>query len=318
VVRPRIWKRLTVPGIVRRWIYRLISLSLVGLIVTVDASAADGEEERGWNVSPLLGVHAPSLSTLNNGLFKSPFAFDANIFNNGNAQDSFVQHSIVKAPLSTVAPAALAGFEFTWRAATRHAFIIGIASWEQTQVTSAGTLFPVQGFNNNARVTRRATISFNEFSIGWRYDWFGTAATSRWYSRLGFHELFDIDYRDRWTILFLDGPSVGFKRLFVMDTQTTGALMFGSQLGWEKRLTKWMALGIEAGYVFGIGNVSLKQLVVNDTFRDQGDEVLRASFAFPARQNARGSVEYLSQDGTNYSPLHLSFGGWRATIKLTF
>jgi len=297
-----------------------LCLSLIGMSVMNGAQAAEDEEEseRGWSVSPLLGVHAPSLKPLEDGLFKSPFAFDANIFIDGNPQNTFTQHSVIKAPLATVEPATIGGFEFTWRAATKHAFIIGIGSWEQTETTQVESLFPVQGFNNKSTVNRRATISFNEFSIGWRYDWFGSPKTSRWYTRLDFHELFDIDYRDRWTILFLDGPSQSFKRLFVMDTQTTGALNFGTQIGWEKRLARWMSMSFEAGYLFGIGNVSLRGLVIRDTFRSQGDEVLRGSFMMPARLNNRNSVEYLSQDGTTYSPMHISFGGWRAVVKLTF
>ena len=288
-------------GSARGW---LILLLLLG-------SVAHGEEQRKWGLSPFIGAHNPNLEAINKGLFKAPYggtAQNIDVFGATNSTTFFYQ-----TPLPELSPGTLTGLEFQWNLNNRHALLIGVGTWEASSFATAGGNFPVQGAFESVVSYRKGDLSYNEFYLGWRYNLFDKPKKYKLYTRLTANEVFDVDYREDFSLLFLSGPPKSFRRSSVVVSQGTGLLMVEAGGGGEWMFTNWLSVGMEAGYTVGMKEMTLSDARVSTDFLDTDNLTLN----LPIRPNDRtGQMEYLPESGGPRS-LRLSFDGWKALLKVT-
>lgn len=319
-----------------------VSLILCLAASLIRPAAADTEYPR-WSFSVLLGAHATEMRDLNQGLFKSPvqgnaiiLTCDAAVQSCGSAEGADQNETEVidfrfDNPLPDDKVATLAGIEFAWHPNERHALFIGINSWERTSIQQRTGNLPLQQFNvsNIVKNSRIATISFTEYKIGWRYNFF---RKKKWrlYSSLSLHEVFDIDYRERWVFLFVDSPIqdlIGVRRDMVMTAQTSSLFMGGAGLGAEWFLKDWLSVGVEGSYLITEDNFTLRDIKSRDDFLPN-DNISRNGL--PYRKLSDSTLGYQLNSATPsdvenpatrknfYRRMKLNFDGWRLVFRVNF
>ncbi len=282
---------------------------LVMSLLPISAYAEDAG--RVWGISPYVGMHGPNLENLNSGHFRSPYSGTADIIDEFgfNNPTSFVYRN----PMPELEPGALVGLEFIWNINEKHALLIGGGSWEATTFATAQGLFPVQGAFESAVSQRKGDMSYNEFYLGWRYNAVRKPKKYNLYLRMSAHEVFDIDYREDFSLLFLSGPPRSFRKSVVVQAQATGLLLLQGAGGAEWFINDWLSLGAEAGYTLGMKEMTLGDGRLNTDFRDTDNLFLQV----PIVPGVNGSMQYKLESGEEYRELRLSFDGWKALFKVT-
>ncbi len=300
----------------RRWRVSLkppiAATVLVALAASLGMASVQAEErERAWGLSPFVGLHAPSLKMLNEGELKAPFEGVADIIDEFgfNNQETFN----FPMPVSDFEPGSIVGLEFIWRLNDKHAFRIGIGSWEVNESTSVQGTFPVQGAFESVVASRKADLSYNEFFLGWRYNVLVRPKRYNLYVGLSVHELFDIDYREDYSFLFLSGPPKSFRKSAVVQSQATGMLLLEAGVGSEWFVNDWLSLGVEAGYAMGGRDLHLRDGTINIDFRDTDNLFLE----IPLRPGPDQNMEFKDGLGGDYKQLRLDFDGWKALLRVT-
>lgn len=316
----------------------LLPLLWVGLfLLWHDATAAKQDEGR-WSFSPLLGIHAPSLKVMNEGMFTAPIKYNAEI----RQGDSIVplDGQLFRNPLPAINYAPLAGVEFQWQMNQKHAFLIGGTTWEGASESRVNGQFPIQGEMSPTVNDRRAKLSYNDFFFGWKYKAISLPDKSNLYFRLALHEIFDIDYREDWVFNFPQGrpdergQPVPFRRIFIIESQATGMLTLQPGIGMEIFLRKWLSLGFESSYTYSLKSFKLRNSSVSRDFLPTDGLFLEVPvrpnpieyevFTAPDGTRVRtpiadaedGNLEYLAEDGSSYKRMRLSFDGWKALFKI--
>lgn len=290
----------------------------------------------------MLGIHAPKLKALNDGEFKSPIVGVGNVRPDlvegqtpGPDTDSGDAVPVAfggPSELPDIGPTSNAGLEFQWIQNEKHSFIFGASSWEgYTSAELVPMRVPLQGRLRNSLFERRATLSYNEFYFGWRYNAFSRPKKFSLYTRVSLNELFDIDYRESLVFSFEDQPNrdpqlnfVDIKRIFILDSQATGVMLLQLGIGGEYFLSKSVSLGFESGYSFQPRLFTLRPYFI-DSDAQQGDDF---TVFYPALPDANNDLRYVRQDvqpstgwsANNLPPtneMKLSFQGWKAAFRLT-
>ena len=295
-----------------------------------------------------LGGHLPDMRPLSDGLYKAPMIGEATIlvYEGGNTQtgdNAVIDQNIteirdftINNPVPPVNAGTIGGVEFAWHPNDRHSMIIGMGSWESVSANTVNTNIPLQQYyvSNVVSNTRRDKISYTEYTLGWRYDLISRPKL-KFYSRINLHEVFDIDFREDQTYLFVTSPIpdlAGVRRDMVVEAQTASLLMGQLALGAEWFLTDWFSVGFEGGYMIGERSFTLRDVSIKDDFLDtaalNSDSISRNGI--PYREMSDGTLGYLNPGTTaadvkdastqesHYSPLVLGFDGWRFAFKVSF
>lgn len=315
------------------------------------STATEAREPNVWSVSPFVGVHAPDLKDMNEGIFKAPsLVGTASTFNasNSNTSNQYAAYN-VPTTLDAVAMGSHAGVEFTWHLDEKSGFLIGGSTFEATSQNNYSGDMTIQGGRSSFHHERLGKISYNDFFLGWRYNWLRKPKTKS-YVRFSLHELFDIDYQDKQVYRFYDGRILARQsnsarvtevvKVLMYTAQATGGLMFQLGMGGEHFFTKWFSIGFEANIAVGFRKFTLRDLRENSTFLSTDN--LRASCTtpipstdpefnpsnpqasrlcpgYPAYQPplnydaVDGAVTYNTGDGT-YKKALLGFDGWKALL----
>lgn len=279
---------------------------------------ADAEKavKRTWSVAPYVGLHQPSLEALVKGAFKAPYEGTAQLLNPvGNNQQGTFSYPT---PLPEFASGTITGLEFSWRMNDRHSLLFGASTWQATSTASSRGLFPVQGDFESITAQRKASLSYNEYYFGWRYNFERALDRKyRFYFSATLHQYYDIDYREDFTAIFLSGPPRTFRKSIVIQAQATGLPLLQGMGGAEWFVTDWLSLGLEGGLGLGLRKVELQPL---------GTIPIRSDFLAtdnvqvqpPVRQNLQErNMEYKSEAGGDYQTMKLNFNGWKALFKVT-
>ncbi len=308
------------------------------MLLLSGAPAAFAFDDR-WSVSFGLGGHLPSLGHLDDGLYRSSFLGTATVLvregSTGGGADGEDANETEVIPFSysnnlgSVRAGPLGSIEFAWHANDRHAFIIGFGSMEHVSSSRSVGNLPVQQYfvSNIVESERRGKISFNEYTLGWRYTMM-KRDNFRLYSRLTIHEVFDIDYREEWTFLFTDSPIndlIGVRRNMVAEADSASLFMGQIGIGGEWFLNDWFSIGVEGGYMIGEREFSLRQVDLRDDF-STGDAINRLGLPFRRMPdgtlgflNPGATVEDLEDPATRdsfYTPIRLGFDGFRVGVRV--
>ncbi len=321
---------------------RVLAGLVAGIVLSLPMSGAALADGDRWGFSVVLGGHMPNLSAIDDGLYLAPLVGDATVLIREGGQTTAGDSQIIDTNKTEIVPfrydnqigarrfGNIGAFEFSWHPNERHALIFGIGSWEKTSLHVTSGNLPLQQFfvTNIVDSERRGKISYTEYTLGWRYDFYDEGRI-RAYSRLSFHELFDIDYREDYVFRFTETPIpdlLGVRRDLVLTAQT--ASLFTAQIGMgvEWMLRDWLSLGLEAGYLLSEQDVQLRDVKVFDDFADN-DQIDRSGL--PGRALANRRLGYLlpgttaedlrdpDQRASFYRQINLRFDGWRAGLRLT-
>jgi hypothetical protein len=288
-----------------------VSWFLVGAFAVSGGRAA--ESDRNWGLTPYLGLYEPSLKLLNEGEFRSPYQGTADLIDQFGNNNNVTVPFIFRAPLPELSPGPIAGLEFQWRINDKHALLIGGGNWEATSSASAQGIFPVQGAFESVISQRKADISFTEFYLGWRYNVIHKPGDHDFYFNFSIHDIFDVSYREDFSLLFLSGPPRGFRKSSVIESRATGLLLLQGSGGGEWFISDWFSLGVEAGYDFGLKALRLGDGNLNTDFQSTDNLFLE----LPMIQTSSGTMQYKTENGAEYRDLRLDFEGWKALLKAT-
>lgn len=290
-------------------IRRLFAIALC--MVTVNGWGVEGD--RNWGVSPYLGIYNPSLELLNKGAFLSPYVGTADLIDQFGNNNNVTVPFIYRNPLPELRPGTLGGLEFQWRLNEKHVLLLGGAYWEASSAATSQGIFPIQGAFESVLSQRKADISFTEFYLGWRYNLIHKPNKRDFYFDFSIHDVFDVGYREDFSVLFLSGPPRSFRKSMSVQSQATGLLLLQAGGGGEWFVTDWFSLGVEAGYAFGLKSLRLGNGSLVTDFRDTDNLYLE----LPLIQNSAGSMQYKLESGQEYQDLRLNFEGWKALLKAT-
>lgn len=284
-----------------------------------------------WSLSPVLGLHAPSLGDLNDSAINAPMIGTGTTCPAGNpecGETEQVNQSIhlVNSP-EAIGANANAGIEFQWIQSEKHVFLMGYSTWEGATSSTIMTRMPIQKQTWDVEYIRRDSVSYNEFYFGWKYSLFLQPTKYRVYSRISLNEVFDIDVSDEHVFTVQGGELDGVKRIFKGKGQTTGILMMQLGLGGEYFLKKNISVGAEAGYKY-----SERPFTFKDTSFDSniaaGDNVSLVPPVRPAFQGAPlgylpadldPNTDWTKSDASRVpvSGMHVSFDGWALAFRVT-
>lgn len=274
-------------------------------------ACANAEESLHWSVSPLLGVHSPSLSGLNGA------EFDADLLGQGeiviDAATSVSFDFEVYNPLAEIEFGTEAGVELELYLWSRDSIVFGLGVWEGMTTSAVNTELPFQGVLSQAAFERSANVSYMQYFFGWKHYYFESSKKYKLFSRITLHELFDVDYREQLVFAFSSGPADTFKRNIVMETQATGVLLPQFSAGVEWYLADWLSIGFDAGYMFDLRKSRLGHASIKNDL--QGGDGL--SLTLPAQLDNDLQLAYLTENGS-YEKILLSFAGWHTLLRLSF
>lgn len=288
-----------------------LACAAVWAIVAVHPAAA---EERRWNVSPVLGVHSPRLTALNEGEFKAPLPGRGRlIFDQADAGQDF--DFVIENALPDMKNGTEGGLEIGFRLDERNTLFFGASVWESGSTSSVRTEMPFQGVMTPVGYERSGRMSYFQYFIGWQRTLLAEAKKFRLHSRIALHEMFDIDYKEDLVFGFDTGAET-FKRIIAMESQATGLLAAQFGLSGEYFLIDWLSIGADLGYTvslrrFQLGNASLSTDI-------QAEDNL--NFRTPAQLNAQQRLTYLAEarsyTDVTYRDLELGFDGWRMAFRV--
>lgn len=287
-------------------------LIAIGWLGAIPGEAA--EIEHTWGISPYIGLFSPSLKLLNKGQFRSPYEGTADLIDQFGNNNNVTVPFIFRAPMPELDPGAMGGIEFQWRLNERHALLIGGGNWEAASSTNAQGVFPVQGGFESVIAQREGDIAFNEFYLGWRYNAFHKPKHHDFYLTLSLHDIFDVSYKENFSLVFLSGPPRSFRRSVYVDSRATGLLFLQGGAGGEWFMTDWFSLGMEAGYGFGFKPLRLGNGHLTTDFSSNDNLFLEIPII---QSQTNNNMQYKVESGGQYRDLRLDFDGWKALIKAT-
>lgn len=275
------------------------------------------EEPKRWSVSPMVGVHSPKLTLLNEGEFKAPLPGRGRlVFEDTGDNVNF--EFVIENSLPTIDYGTEAGVEFGLLLSDRDALVFGASVWEGVSTATVQTEIPFQGTLTPVGYERSGRISYFQYFLGWRRILLNKPGKFNLYGRLTLHEVFDVDYKEDLVFGFQGEAGQPFKRFIVMESQATGLFMGQIGLGGEYFLRDWFSLGLDVGYTisarkFRLGNATLKTDV-------QPEDNL--NFKTPVQIDQQGELRYLAEatsfadEDVTYRDLKLGFDGWRALFRI--
>ena len=303
-----------VPEVMRRL---LAVLPVYALTTTVALAQQSPQEppQKEWSVSPILGIHAPTLNSLNSGVLQSPFAAKANIIiDSGASNETLFQFPN---PLPPLGPAGYAGIEFEWAMTPRVNWVSGFGTWESSSSAITSGTMPFQGKYSDTIYERSLSLSYNEVYFGGRYNFLIQPKHYRLYGRFTLNTLFDIDYREnqRFRFKIEDGQIV--TKSIIFDGRSTAALVTQTGLGAEYYVGDRFSFSLEAGITISTRKFYLTPANYETDFEDQDGYVL---FHGTVNPDPYGRLEYLtiSDEGEIlYNPMPLDLNGWKVLFRVS-
>ncbi len=285
------------------------------LCLIVTAVAAQQPVQKEWSITPILGIHHPTLAPINEGIFQAPFAAKSDLLLASGASDSTLFQ--FPNPLPPLAPGGYAGFEFEWAMTARANWIAGLGTWESSSAAITNGAMPFQRGYTDAIFQRRATVSYNEVYVGGRYNIVLKPKHYRIYGRLTLNTLFDIDFRENQLFRFQieDGQIV--TRSIIVDGRSTAALLTQAGLGAEYYIGDRFSVSLEGAYTFTARKFYLSRAGYNTDFADHDGYGLFYGTVDP---DPYGRLEYLTigeDDAIEYNPMRLDMNGWKLLFRVS-
>ena len=297
--------------------------------ITNQAFAKEFTEYGQWSFALLVGGESPDLKALDNVVFNQA------VTGSGTIKQSQSQNSNVTVPFSFNTPMAVknygdkAGLELQWHANPTNSLIFGIGSWSKSGASDQNGTIPTQGVYNDVTFKRRAIISYAEYNLGWRYTFFRKSKLIL-YARTTIHEAFDVDYREDFIISYYRGiasqtsssntsgtgsntantATQAFNRARIVQAKTASMFMGEFALGGEWFFLKWLAVGVEAGYMRAEKSIQFQNAKLQTDYQSTDN----ISF------DGGGSMAFYVNNGSNQlfaaRKLNINFSGWQVMFHV--
>ena len=158
-------------------------------------------------------------------------------------------------------------------------------------------------------------MSTMQFFLGWKRNIVQKPKKYNIYSKLTLHEVFDVDYKENLVFGFQTGPAETFKRLVVMETQSTGILMFQLGIGLEYFIREWLSFGFDSSYALGANDFYLGNGKITSDF--QGDDNLAPTLPSRILDNKLRYLTDVNENGVpNYEEMKLKLDGWHLLFRI--
>ena len=265
-----------------------------------------------WSLSPMLGVHHPTLKNINEGLFRSPLAGVADFLDESGA--TFPQDFVLSTPLEELDPSSWAGLEFEWHMTSRLSWLIGFGTWEGSSIAVSGADFPIQRTNSRVAVERSSKISYNEVFLGARYAFWAKPRKFRIYGRMSINNILDIDLRDQHILQFETANADSFSRTIILDANATGVVLFQGGLGADFLIGERFSLGVEGALTMNLRQFFFRNPQINSDLTETDGF---GSVLLPAAPDNEGRLRFLEEDGSTYSDMPLNFNGWKLLFRIS-
>lgn len=261
----------------------------------------------------MLGVSSPQLKLLNEGEFKSPVAGRGTVvFQEDVSSQNFIFE--IENDLPSIDYGTDVGLEFQLKLDDRNAFVMGVSNWEGVSTSVVTSEIPFQGVLSKVAVERSGNISAMQFYLGMKRNVIQKPKKYNLYTKLTLNEIFDVDYKEDLVFGFQSGPAETFKRLIVMETQSTGILMFQLGAGLEYFLRDWLSFGFDTSYAIGLNEFELGNGKITSDF--QADDNV---FPILPTQLLDGKLRYLTDVSNTgvptYERMKLKFDGWQLLFR---
>ena len=309
-------------GVAKLWLAIILWLLPLSLLLLPEVSHA-ARNGKTWGLTPLLGINRPQLKLLNHGEFIAGLPGRGRLTTQSTGENIDFDF-IINNRLPAIDRGTNGGLEFQLLVSKKSALLFGFSVWEGTARSRVATAIPFQGVLTPTIYQRTGRISYFEYYLGWRHDFYHRPRKFNLYTKFILRELFDIDYKEDFSFDFKNDGNTSFKRLVVIESQATGALMFELGVGFEYFLYDWISIGMDAGYSFSNRRFTLGDANKKDDF--QADDNLQ--FKLPSILDSNGKLRYLknaapfdtdpSYNQKNYRDLKLSFTGWRSFLRFNF
>ncbi len=287
-------------------------LTLLTLYALLFISQAYAGVKRDWSVSALVGIHRPSISQVNQGLFQAPFAGTSRLLTSTGASTSDLM--IFRNPLQPLNPGPYSGIAFSWQLDNNLSWIGGFGAWASSSSGITSGVIPFQRNLTHVIYQRRATFSYNEVFVGLRRNIFHVPQKYRLYGRFSINTMIDIDLRENLLFLFKINEGDRVSRSIIVESQTTAALVAEPGFGAEIYIGDRFSLALEGSYTQSMRKTYFRYATRNEDFKDSdGYGVFRT----PSTRADNGTMEYLSSDGETYKPMPLEFNGWKLLIRIS-
>lgn len=304
-------------GSVLRSLCGFLVFALVVVMVCQSRAAYADSDQKNWSVSPILGVHSPTMTLLNEGEFRSPLPGRGRIIFQDSGENTDYDF-LIDNRLPSIEYGTEAGIEIRMLLDPKYSLILGASGWEGVSTSAVQTEIPFQGSLTSAGYERSASISYFQYYLGVQRILAQKPRKYDIYGRFTLNEVLDIDYKENMVFAFQGSGGDTFKRIIEMESQATGLLMLNFGVGGEYFLRSWISLGVDLGYTLSADEVSLG----NATLKTDIQEEDNLNFRTPVQLDAENEVTYLvdatSFDDASYRKLKLGFDGWRALFKVNF
>lgn len=264
----------------------------------------------------MLGIHSPDLGLINDKVLGARLPLSGELLFQDGAGPRQVRYDIDN-PLPRITYGTEAGIEFRMEVDQRNHFVIGLSAWEGVSTARVKTTLPFQGRLTDTVYTRRASIGYLQYYLGWRRDLVKRHKRFTFYSRVLLNEVFDIDFRESFVFEFDDSlnPGETFKRITRLETQATGHLMIQPAIGGEFYMRDWLSFGMDLGYAFGLNKFELGTANASNDFQPQ--DTVSITYPTGGVNDGSGKLGYLSdEDGGGYRKMELDLNGWHALFKI--
>jgi hypothetical protein len=293
-----------------------LCLGAMSALVAITAAPALGAEgEKKWSVSPILGVHSPSMTLLMEGEFQAPLPGRGRIIFEDSGENTDYDFVIVN-DLPAINAGTEAGIEFRLILDHKHSLILGASNWEGVSTSAVQTEIPFQGTLTPAGYERSANISYFQYFVGLQRILLSKPKKYDIYGRMTLNEVLDIDYKENLVFGFEGTDGDTFKRIIEMSSQATGLLMMNFGIGGEYYLLNWFSLGLDLGYSISMEDVRLGNASLKTDIQEEDN----LNFRTPVRLGTDNKLDYLAEassyDDVTYRKLEFSFDGWRALFRV--
>jgi len=288
-----------------------------GIIAVLPALAHAAEGEKKWSISPILGVHSPSMTLLTEGEFRAPLPGRGRIIFEDSGENTDYDFVIVN-DLPDIDSGTEAGIEFRLILDSKHSLILGASAWEGVSTSAVQTEIPFQGILTPAGYERSANISYFQYFVGVQRILLSKPKKFDLYGRMTLNEVMDIDYKENLVFGFEGSGGDTFKRIIEMGSQATGLLMVNFGIGGEYYLRNWFSLGLDFGYSVSREDVTLGSASLKTDIQEEDN----LNFRTPVKldDNNPNQLTYLAEassyDDVTYRKLEFSFDGWRALFRV--
>ena len=250
---------------------------------------------------------------MNDGEFKSPIAGRGTIvFQEDVSSENFIYK--IDNDLPSIDYGTDVGLEFQLSLDDKNAFVMGISNWEGQSTAVVTSEIPFQGVLSKVVLERTGNISAMQYYLGWKRNVFQKPKKFNLYTKLTLNEIFDVDYKEDLVFGFQTGPAETFKRLIVMQTQSTGVTMFQLGVGLEYFFRDWLSFGFDSSYAIGLNEFQLGNGKITSDFQTD-DNV----FPILPTQLLANKLRYLTDVSASgaptYEQMKLTFDGWQLLFR---